>query len=421
MGKAARNKRGRPTVNVPTARPRWAGADGFDSAWRLAESYIAAGDALEQVAGGAMTTDLGRAVSAALQTRSHLLSAQVSTLTALIHLAEDDGGLMPQAPAGSVRHGLLPGRLPRAEAGEDTATFAARHRPYAHALRNLATGHREALRMSTPILFDPLTAPAVDDDVSGLRLPFDCVTCDFLTAQGMSMPITASTTLRDSEWVGLVAATLRQQADDIIDVWPVVKVLRPSKPDDEQAGDGCLMFGRVRFGGNLGEPPPGITEMQIEDASTWSIAQHDGRSPAVAGHDDWQMWALLWLVQPAKAAISALRLLDAVNVDLAPATLSRPVRRRGAREGAEIPLEVVIRTSRTSSTARPSVSVEWQHRWTVRGHWKHFTKGPLFNANPRRRVFDADGREVVKVWCPPFVKGPQDKPLVLKARHVRET
>jgi hypothetical protein len=45
--------------------------------------------------------------------------------------------------------------------------------------------------------------------------------------------------------------------------------------------------------------------------------------------------------------------------------------------------------------------VEWTHRWPVRGHWRNQPFGP--GRSQRRRV-----------WIPPYVKGPQDKPLVIK-------
>lgn len=44
-------------------------------------------------------------------------------------------------------------------------------------------------------------------------------------------------------------------------------------------------------------------------------------------------------------------------------------------------------------------SVEWQHRWMVRGHWRNQPCG--------------EGRHDVKrIWIHPFIKGPADKPLI---------
>jgi hypothetical protein len=403
MGKAARRKRERhetPPVAPAHTRPRWAGADGFDHAWRLTEAYLASSVAAREAdpAGGPAIL---RASAEVAQRRSDMLSHKVSTLESLI--VSRGGAPTPSPPRGAV----LPGDVPRPE-----DEFWAECRSYANGLHTLATGHLDALRTSTPILFDPLSTPAVEDhDLTGVRLPFPVVTCDFLTAQGISMPIRAATELKNSEWVGLVAATLVEQGEGIIDVWPVVKVLSANDPDHAQTGR-SMMFGCVRFGGELDEPPVGIDRLQVGKASVWSIAL-DSSGDA----DRAEMWATLWVLLPAQAALSALRLLDAVNVDLAPADLSRPARRRAAREGADIALEVVIRTSRRDSP-QSTGTIDWQHRWMVRGHWKHFSKGPVFNANPRKRVIDAKHGECVKVWCPPFVKGPDDAPLILKARRV---
>ena len=45
--------------------------------------------------------------------------------------------------------------------------------------------------------------------------------------------------------------------------------------------------------------------------------------------------------------------------------------------------------------------VEWTHRWPVRGHWRNQPYGP--------------GRtQVRRIWIPPYIKGPTDKPLIVK-------
>lgn len=390
MGKAARRKREAREVVSRSDRPRWAGADGFEYAWRLSELYISAGEAMLRAAGD--DYQRARAALEIARYRIDLLNRQVGTLETIYELHGRPRPLRePEV--------VFPG-----DWDPDDESRYEECRGYATAMSCLASEQRYALTLATPILFDPLAVPASDDSaITGLNLPFPVVTCDFLTAQGMSMPIEV---VRGGtgEWVGLVAATM-QQTGDAIDVWPVVTTLHSRRSDEDQRTR-SLLFGRVRFGGELPEPPTGLVRVDVAGASAWVVDVQEAR-----------IWAQLWVVSPALGAASALRLLEAVNVDLQPAELARPVRRRAAREGADIPLEVVIRTSRRDSDV-PSHSVDWQHRWTVRGHWKHFHKGPIFNANPRRRVVDAEGNECVRVWCPPFVKGPDDKPLVLKSRRV---
>lgn len=50
--------------------------------------------------------------------------------------------------------------------------------------------------------------------------------------------------------------------------------------------------------------------------------------------------------------------------------------------------------------------VDWSHRWLVRGHWRNQACGPK---REKRQT----------VWVTPYVKGPDDKPLVIKPAAVR--
>lgn len=411
MSKGQRVKGARSPAARPP-RPRWAGADGFDAAWALTERYV-------DLADRARSDDARTRTMAAVDVlafRRDLASRQVGTLEAVVTRA---------ATARRVERTPRERRRPAPDdtgppEGWDADAEIGRLLPTAEGLALIARSHREALTTATPVLFDPLTAPALDDAaVDGLRLPFPAVTCDFLNALGMSMPV--GTSGGEDEWVGLIAATF-QQDGDALDVWPVVTTLAAAE-DEGPRHPQALSFGRVRFGGPLPDAPDGLTLVQVGSASAWVVDPQHAEDPAKFTKADSAMWTKLWVIMPALAAASALRLLEAVNVSLLPAELPRPVRRRAAREGAEIPLEVVIRTSRREGALAAGHTVEWQHRWTVRGHWKHFTKGPVFNANPRKHVYDANGNPCVRVWCPPFVKGPSDRPLILKARrmdHERE-
>lgn len=57
--------------------------------------------------------------------------------------------------------------------------------------------------------------------------------------------------------------------------------------------------------------------------------------------------------------------------------------------------------------AREAESREYSHRWIVRGHMRNQAVGP--------RLADGE-RKHIRIWIAPFVKGPDDKPLVLKDR-----
>lgn len=57
--------------------------------------------------------------------------------------------------------------------------------------------------------------------------------------------------------------------------------------------------------------------------------------------------------------------------------------------------------------AREAESREYSHRWIVRGHMRNQAVGPRLSDGERKHI---------RIWIAPFVKGPDDKPLVLKDR-----
>lgn len=83
--------------------------------------------------------------------------------------------------------------------------------------------------------------------------------------------------------------------------------------------------------------------------------------------------------------------------------LPRQIRRTAARQARTVPaLRVVTlrrayaRSAEKSAEAQP---VSWSQRWIVSGHW-------------RQQWYASIGAHR-QIWIAPFVKGPQDKPLVL--------
>lgn len=84
----------------------------------------------------------------------------------------------------------------------------------------------------------------------------------------------------------------------------------------------------------------------------------------------------------------------------APSGLDRYAAKRLARSKlAE--LRVLELTSGASTESRGG-TVEWSHRWMVRGHWRDQPCGP---GNSLRRL----------TWIDPHVKGPSDKPLDVRS------
>ena len=112
-----------------------------------------------------------------------------------------------------------------------------------------------------------------------------------------------------------------------------------------------------------------------------------------------------------------LTFLESANVELIDAI---PLPR--SHKAAGVPhYEVVVRQGKKRLVypdGHQPTSADWSHRWEVCGHFKHFRRGVVFDSNAERRIHTTDGDEFVRIWCPPHVKGPEDKPLIPKTRKV---
>jgi hypothetical protein len=87
-----------------------------------------------------------------------------------------------------------------------------------------------------------------------------------------------------------------------------------------------------------------------------------------------------------------------------PSAADRSERRRCARAGIS-PDVLVVRLRRIeTATANDDevVAVDWSHRWLVSGHW-------------RQQYYPSESGHR-PIWINPHVKGPQDRPLVLKEK-----
>jgi hypothetical protein len=87
----------------------------------------------------------------------------------------------------------------------------------------------------------------------------------------------------------------------------------------------------------------------------------------------------------------------------------RATRRRLERQAPDFKDRyiVVVKLRRPKSKAEgESREVEWQHRWLVGGHWRN----QWFPSLNRHR----------QIWINPYVKGPEDKPLVVRKARAFE-
>ena len=83
---------------------------------------------------------------------------------------------------------------------------------------------------------------------------------------------------------------------------------------------------------------------------------------------------------------------------------TRPAQRRAARAGIKTPVVLYdVRPTDRSGASTGERPTDWTHRWIVEGHWRQQAHGP--DRSLRRPT-----------WIAPHIKGPDDKPLVVKDR-----
>jgi hypothetical protein len=151
----------------------------------------------------------------------------------------------------------------------------------------------------------------------------------------------------------------------------------------------------------------GVGIMPLAD---WG-AEHDGPQIAVEG---------------AERAVAVFDWLQSVNVEMVEAPLSSSQQRKAERKGRKVALTVRVKQNKRRVSNPSGGERDYSHRFEVSGHYKHhFEEKPngepnkIFekyaNKNPDK-VLNIQGQRCVRFWTPPFVKGPEDKPLVPKIR-----
>jgi hypothetical protein len=103
-----------------------------------------------------------------------------------------------------------------------------------------------------------------------------------------------------------------------------------------------------------------------------------------------------------------LRLMQQTITTRESAPPSKPFRKRWAKAGMGEQREVVVVRLRRPDSRDPEAhrQVEWDHRWLVSGHW-------------RNQWFPSSGMHR-QVWISPYIKGPDDLPLVVRKARVWE-
>lgn len=114
-----------------------------------------------------------------------------------------------------------------------------------------------------------------------------------------------------------------------------------------------------------------------------------------------------------KMALVVMRLAREENVGekTSESVGGRPSKKK-SRQGGKHRIETVtcasLRRQRyASESEREAEAREYSHRWIVRGHMRNQPIGPRNSKG---------GQQHMRVWIAPYVKGPDNKPLVLKDR-----
>lgn len=199
----------------------------------------------------------------------------------------------------------------------------------------------------------------------------------------------------------------------------------PDDPD-EYAPDPATRFVTGRWGwigATATVNGDGIGPARVEALADQNerIAE-DGDTPVPATNPARFLYALWLLIGQPVAALSE-------------PDLNRADRKRIGRMPTPGKVSVIgLRQGRDSARAEGESSVEWKHRWLVRGHWRWTPTGPLNTDLHDHRwgvkvasvgsvvaycQHDGCKRVLSRVWVNGHVKGPQDKPLVVTDKVYR--
>jgi hypothetical protein len=239
----------------------------------------------------------------------------------------------------------------------------------------------------------------------------------------------------------LAKARLWWVADDMVDLMEAAAPSMPAQPlhpDDLPDNQGLVFFARP-LGGIFDEttteamPPSTSRPEAVIGALLWAkvdVYRPDGSGPPNGGVDleflsvvDVAGYGLMiaplggctWMfgrsaaegnesaTQDMRRAVALWTLSQQERlVDSRDESMSRPAAKRSTRAKADASdLRVVrLRRARREAGDPAGSGVEWSHRWVVSGHW-------------RNQYLPSRGTHRVQ-WISPHVKGPGDKPLVVK-------
>jgi hypothetical protein len=309
------------------------------------------------------------------------------------------------------------------------------------------------LRVARPVVCPPAQLDAISDDIfddlgqafeyaMSARLPFEVTFFDFIDASG-DAPTMAWHLVEGGgselgfELRGVLAGELATERRTVF--FPIVG-LRGDAP--EELGAAFVDWGSeahasatpARWQESLavrGERDLKVTMMSIS-AAMEALRESPRAVPGALlgciraeqlGPQAEQLQASLatMTATAVRAAFKILYLLDSVNVELDPLKVSRQVRRQVERSGGQIAWTIAVRAPhRQEAEDREGGSREYSHRFEVRGIFAHYPEGSWLYEHSEPGEIRPCPRcgHCRRVWRPPHVKGPPDRPLAIKIRRV---
>lgn len=160
----------------------------------------------------------------------------------------------------------------------------------------------------------------------------------------------------------------------------------------------CMVTACTRHNVRWSVPTVPIVTAPLIPGKMWDEGRpEDDRSDAMSQHDAQEfarVCCTLWLLLQQKVAVKRR------------AWPERAERRRWERESDRPIPEVTVVELRKPISVNPedrnAEPVDWSHRWIVDGHW--------------RNQYHPSTGEHTPTWIAPYVKGPEDKPLVVKKK-----
>jgi hypothetical protein len=291
-----------------------------------------------------------------------------------------------------------------------------------------------------------------------LELPFEPLFLEFEGAGGIAPTLRIPTELLgppEDPIAGLpivvvIRGALVSKTGSVLTVQPFGEIFFTKERSGVQSyvPSGRVEFGRETFGG----PPFGRQElvaampqgrlraeaaaMTIEAAASIYPGDAAGARGLIvlpyeydrlgAGEDEIsqeaaEVWARIELVL-AMRVLAALSIMESEVVVVEEAAVEKRVRDRARKRGWNIASQVYVRPVRKGAHYEPTGEHRhYSHRFWVRGHMKHYPIGTRLATHrpdlvrPCTRTGAASCGLCRRVWTPPFVKGPDDKPIVLKS------